>query len=207
MPLNPAFEEPPIPESAQGSGAAPTTSRAAQTPRPVPGPRPAPVPRPAPRPGPAARVTPAAGPVPGPRPTPTPEPSVSGAVPQVQLIPASAEGAPAAADEAVDLLLDSGRAPGEILVLTTGELHPWAAHELSFGEAGYWAQQAAADDVFHADARESGRLTGRPIVVLAVNGDAGAAARLLPAVRALAGTLLVVCGDSKVLDTAPVAGV
>ena len=64
--------------------------------------------------------------------------------PQIQLIPAPADGALDAAGEAVDLLLDSGRAPGDILVLTTGEPHPWAAHELSFGEDAYWAQHDAA---------------------------------------------------------------
>jgi len=50
----------------------------------------------------------------------------------------------------VDLLLDSGRSPGDVLVLTTGEQHPWAAHEVSFGEASYWAQHDAGDDVFYA---------------------------------------------------------
>ncbi|NED89623.1 hypothetical protein G3I76_57310, partial [Streptomyces sp. SID11233] len=69
---------------------------------------------------------------------------------QIQLIPAPADGALDAAEEAVDLLLDSGRAPGEVLVVTTGEAHPWTAHELSFGEAAYWAQHDAGDDVFYA---------------------------------------------------------
>ncbi|MEK8145092.1 hypothetical protein NKH18_37835 [Streptomyces sp. M10(2022)] len=89
---------------------------------------------------------------------------------QFQLIPASVEGALDAADEAVDLLLDSGRAPSDILVLTTGEQHPWAAHELSFGEAAYWAQQAAGDDVFFAHASAGDRVKSRPVVVVAVNG-------------------------------------
>lgn len=79
----------------------------------------------------------------------TPGPSAKAAAPaavtpQIQLIPASAEGALDAAEEAVDLLLESGRAPGEVLVITTGDPHPWAAHELSFGEAAYWAQHDAA---------------------------------------------------------------
>ena len=101
--------------------------------------------------------------------------------PQIQLIPASADGALDAADEAVDLLLDSGRAPGDVLVLTTGEQHPWAAHELSFGEASYWAQHDAGDDVFYADAAAAERAAARPVVVVAVNGGADdAAARALP---------------------------
>lgn len=116
---------------------------------------------------------------------------------QLQLIPAPADGAVDAADEAVDLLLDSGRAPGEILVLTTGETHPWAAHELSFGEASYWAQHNVADDVFYADAAAE-RATGRPVVVVAVNGASDeVTAKALPAAMARAGTLLVVCGDPQ----------
>jgi hypothetical protein len=111
------------------------------------------------------------------------------------LIPAPADGAVDAADETVDLLLDTGRAPGEIMVLTTGDQHPWAAHELTFGEASYWAQHDAADDVFYADINAS-RVTGRPVVVVAVNGgDDESLALALADALALAGVLLIVCGD------------
>ncbi|MDG4866376.1 hypothetical protein P8605_50305, partial [Streptomyces sp. T-3] len=103
------------------------------------------------------------------------------ATPQIQLIPASAEGALDAAEEAVDLLLDSGRAPGDILVLTTGDPHPWAAHELSFGESAYWAQHAAGDDVFYAAAADTARASTRPVVVVALNGGSDdVAATALP---------------------------
>ena len=169
MPLIP--EEPQIHESAQGPRATPASGRTAPTPRPVPGPRPAAPPRPG-RPGPApARAGPRTHAAASPRPLaaePRPpvrrragQPRLAGA-PQIQLIPASADGALDAADEAVDLLLDSGRAPGEVLVLTTGEQHPWAAHELSFGEAAYWAQHDAGDDVFYADAAARRRVP-RPV--------------------------------------------
>ncbi|WP_399420538.1 hypothetical protein, partial [Streptomyces sp. WAC05292] len=135
-------------------------------------------------------------------------PSVSAAVPQIQLIPASAEGALDAAEEAVDLLLDTGRAPGDVLVLTTGDLHPWAAHELSFGEAAYWAQHDAGDDVFYADAAQAARASGRPVVVVAVNGGpASAAAAVLPVALARAGALLIVCGDPKEINSVLGAGV
>ncbi|MGW5799426.1 hypothetical protein, partial [Streptomyces bacillaris] len=107
-------------------------------------------------------------------------------------IPAPAGGALDAAEEAVDLLLDSGRAPGDILVLTTGEQHPWATHELSFGEAAYWAQQDAGDDVFFADASAVDRAKPRPVVVVAVNGDADeTVARALPVARDRAAALLL----------------
>ncbi|MER7758950.1 hypothetical protein [Streptomyces sp. NPDC097619] len=195
MPLSP--EEPQIHESAQGPRVAPAPGRVAQTPRPVPGPRPAPRPAPpAPRPVAAA-----------PRPAPS-TPSVSTAVPQVQLIPASAEGALDAAEEAVDLLLETGRAPGDILVLTSGEAHPWAAHELSFGEAAYWAQHDAADDVFYADATQAGRAARRPVVVFAANGGTAEGIEgILSVALGRAAALLIVCGDPAQINSVLGAGV
>ncbi|MEV5240649.1 hypothetical protein AB0K89_16340 [Streptomyces cinnamoneus] len=196
MPLIP--EEPQIHESVPGPRAVPAAGRPAMTPRPVPGPRPAPA-----RSG---DPGPRSGPVPGPRP-PRPAAGAPAATAQVQLIPAPAEGALGAADEAVDLLLDTGRAPGEVLVLTTGDPHPWAAHELSFGEASYWAQHDAGDDVFYA-AADAERATPRPVVVVAVNGGSDAeVARALPAAMARAGALLIVCGDPKRVNTLLSAGV
>ncbi len=126
----------------------------------------------------------------------------------MQSIPASADGALDAAEEAVDLLLDAGRAPGDILVLTTGEQHPWAVHELSFGEASYWAQLDAREDVFFADAASLDRAFDRPVVVVALNGGADdTAARVLPAALDRAGALLVVCGDADRVNSALNAGV
>ncbi|MFF1833070.1 hypothetical protein ACFVXE_02440 [Streptomyces sp. NPDC058231] len=206
MPLIP--EEPQIHESAQGPRVTPATGRTAPTPRPVPGPRSAAMPRPG---------------IPGPRPArpapPAQRPqSTSGqprtarsehrSAPQIQVIPAPADGALDAADEAVDLLLDSGRAPGDILVLTTGEQHPWAVHELSFGEAAYWAQHDAGDDVFFAGAAAAGRVKSRPVVVVAVNGDVDdVTTRALPRARECAGALLIVCGDPQRIDAVLGAGV
>ena len=135
-------------------------------------------------------------------------PVASSATPQIQLIPASAEGALDAAEEAVDLLLDAGRAPGDVLVITTGEQHPWAAHELSFGEAAYWAQHDAGDDVFYTDASVAERAVSRPVVVVAVNGGSAAiAATALPLARARAGALLIVCGDPQQINSLLGAGV
>ncbi|WP_085212840.1 hypothetical protein [Streptomyces sp. Amel2xC10] len=212
MPLIP--EEPQIHESAQGPRATPASGRTAPTPRPVPGPRPAAPSRPG-RPGPLRPTPPAqraprdVAPKPGPSAPAAPAASAPAtAVPQIQLIPASADGALDAAEEAVDLLLDSGRAPGEVLVLTTGEQHPWTAHELTFGEASYWAQHDAGDDVFYADAAAVGRASARPVVVVAVNGGSDtAAATALPLARARAGALLIVCGDPQRINAALGAGV
>ncbi|MFG2196917.1 hypothetical protein [Streptomyces sp. NPDC048639] len=203
MPLIP--EEPQIHESVPGPRVSPAAGRTAPTPRPVPAPGPRPAPK---RPGPPGpQRGPAAPPAQcGPRDAAnSPAPA---AVPQIQLISASADGALDAAEEAVDLLLDSGRAPQEILVLTTGEQHPWAAHELSFGEASYWAQHDAGEDVFYADASVAERAGSRPVVVVAVNGGADdAAARALPTAMARAGVLLIVCGDPQRINSLIGAGV
>ncbi|HET6636069.1 MAG TPA: hypothetical protein VFH77_13710 [Streptomyces sp.] len=103
-----------------------------------------------------------------------------------------------AADEVVDRVLDEGRAPGDVLLLTTGESHPWAQHELSFGADAYWSQLADGDDVFCADAAAAAELTRRAVVVLAVNGGTDAqAAEALPAALAKATAQLVVCGDPQ----------
>ncbi|GHF83289.1 hypothetical protein GCM10010504_60010 [Streptomyces griseus] len=93
-------------------------------------------------------------------------------------------------------------------MLTTGEQHPWAAHELSFGEAAYWAQHDAGDDVFFADASFAQKAGSRPVVVVAVNdADRTAAARTLPVARDRAAALLIVCGDPQTINSALGAGV
>ncbi|MFB7916126.1 hypothetical protein [Streptomyces sp. NPDC056061] len=200
-------EEPQIHESAQGPRATPAAGRTASTPRPVPGPRSAATPRPGrPGPGPARPAPPAQ------RPQPTSGASQTArqenrSAPQIQLIPASAGGALDAADEAVDLLLDSGRAPGDILVLTTGDDHPWAAHELSFGETAYWAQHEAGEDVFFARAEAADRLRPRPVVVVAVNDGGDGVAAALSGARARAGALMIVCGDPERINAVLGAGV
>ncbi|MFJ4757882.1 hypothetical protein [Streptomyces sp. NPDC088763] len=213
MPLIP--EEPQIHESAQGPRATPASGRTAPTPRPVPGPRPAAPPRPG-RPGPLRPTPPAqrtprdVGAVkPGPSaPAAAAVSAPAPAAPQIQLIPASPEGALDAAEEAVDLLLDSGRAPGEVLVITTGEQHPWAAHELSFGEAAYWAQHDAGDDVFYAGASMAGRAASRQVVVVALNGGTDeVTAATLPLALGRAGALLIVCGDPQRINSVLGAGV
>lgn len=102
------------------------------------------------------------------------------------------------ADDTVDRLLDEGRAPSSVLLLTTGGLHPWAEHELSFGEDSYWSQLAEGDDVFCAHASAAARVGRRPVVVLAVNGGTDEEiTRALPAALEKAGETLVVCGDPE----------
>ncbi len=114
----------------------------------------------------------------------------------MQYLAASPGDALERADEAVDQLLESGRGPGDVLVLTVGEPHPWQQHELSFGEERYWAQLTEGDDVFYADAALS-RPVRREVVVLVVNdGSADRAAQAVREALGHAGALLVVCGPA-----------
>ncbi|WP_045698896.1 hypothetical protein [Streptomyces rubellomurinus] len=175
---------------ATGGAPAPATTTVA-APAMVPGPRPAP-PRPAP-PRAAGSGAPPRIPKPGPAPR-----RQTPAAPQVEVQRIAATPAQALdrADEAVDHLLDAGRDPGQILVLTVGEAHPWQQHELSFGEERYWAQLAEGGDVFYADAALD-RPARREAVVLVANG--GPAARSAEAYAKALGhatALLVVCGDA-----------
>jgi hypothetical protein len=89
----------------------------------------------------------------------------------------------------------------------TGPQHPWAAHELSFGEAAYWAQHDAREDVFFADGSSAGRAASRPVVVVAVNGGEDAVAGVLTRALELAASLLVVCGDPQRINAVLGAGV
>ncbi|MDI5973039.1 hypothetical protein POF50_027450 [Streptomyces sp. SL13] len=198
MPLIP--EEPQIHESVTGPLAAAGGTRTPQAPRPVPVPGPRPGPRPAP---PRATRTHSSPGRPGPvRPAQAnPQPQQTGGSPQIQLVSATVATAVSAADDAVDNLLDSGRAPTDILVLTSGDQHPWAQHELSFGAESYWRQQDEAGDVFYA-AATAAQAVKRPVVVLAMNdGTDEATSAALPAALALAGEILVFCGDPERVNT------
>lgn len=191
-------EEPKIHPNVPGPRASAGTTRSPQGSRPsvpVPGPRPGPRPVPgrtvparaasSPRPAPAVRAQAASE-------------EAARSAPRIQLVTATDATAVEAADDAVDGLLDEGCPPADVLVFTTGELHPWAQHELSFGEDAYWDQQADGGDVFYAHAEAADRVATRPVVVLAVNGGTDEqAARALPAVLARTGTRLIVCGDPQ----------
>ncbi|WP_173873182.1 hypothetical protein SALCHL_005021 [Streptomyces albus subsp. chlorinus] len=201
MPLTP--EEPQIYESVPGTRASAGASRTPQAPRPaapIPGPRP--VPRPAPprtdSKGPNTPGRPGA-PSRGNSPDQQSKPAAPAAgTAQIQLVAATEATAVEVADDTVDKLLDDGRAPGEILVLTTGAQHPWAEHELSFGEDAYWRQLGDAEDVFCAHTSSVSRTAQRPIVLLAVNGGTDPeVAAALPAALEKATEQLIVCGDPE----------
>ncbi|MGQ5230153.1 hypothetical protein [Streptomyces sp. yara] len=207
MPLIP--EEPQIHESAQGPRATPASGRTAPTPRPVPGPRPAAPSRPG-RPGPPRTARPPPGSARAPPCWRGSGTTGTGGCCWTRCArpAASVEGALDAAEDPATLSHHSGRTPGDVLVITTGEQHPWATHELSFGEASYWAQHDAGDDVFYTDAQVADRAEGRPVVVVAVNGGPeSVTATALKAAHARAGALLIVCGDPQRINSVLGAGV
>ena len=218
MPVFP--EEPEIHESIPGPGVPFPRESDAQAPRtpatssasPVINPTTSPVvpgqaaAGPGPRPGPPRPAPPrAVQPTPRPVRTPRPAPAAGRPAPAVRYLSATVGEALERADEAVDELIESGRRPGEILVLTVGEPHPWQTHELTFGEERYWAQLTEGVDVFYADLVET-RPTRREVVVLVVNdGSADRAAQAFRTALGHAGALLVVCGGPAPVGTATAA--
>jgi hypothetical protein len=200
MPLIP--EEPKIQQSTPGgrtSAAATRTPQASRPAAPVPGPRAhsRPAPPRADSKGPSSGRPPGA-PRGGNPQRPAATPSAPPGAAQIELVSATDATAVDVADETVDKLLDEGAQPGDVLVVTTGEQHPWAQHELSFGEDSYWRQFAEGEDVFCVHNAALSRIGRRGVVVLAVNGGTDAqAAEALPAALAKAGSTLYVVGDPQ----------
>ncbi|MGA4544799.1 hypothetical protein ACPA54_32890 [Uniformispora flossi] len=183
-------------KSAAPKPSAPRNPAHASVPKPGP-PRPA-----APKPGPPRPAQPAADAEPAPATPATPaavpaarKPERSSG-PDIRLVSATPETALDVADETVDRLLDEGTAPDTILVLTTGEAHPWQQHEESFGSEPYWRQYTEGNDVFYARALGD-RPLRRDTVVLVVNGFADPARSTDALVTAIgSGTAaVIVCGD------------
>ncbi|MBC3844197.1 hypothetical protein GXW82_40630 [Streptacidiphilus sp. 4-A2] len=194
-PLVPSNDETDATARTTPSPVAPTLSTPG-APRPIPRPGP-PVRRPdagpariVPKPGPAPR-NPAAPVAPESAPAASTAPEI-----EIQRIEVGPGAALERADELVDALLEAGRAPGQILVLTTGGPHPWQQHEESFGAEHYWAQLGEAQDVFYAGAAAC-RPVRREVVVLVVNGGSAAAvSRAVATARSHATGLLVLCGNA-----------
>jgi hypothetical protein len=112
------------------------------------------------------------------------------------------ERAVAVADDAVDLLLDAGYAPGQVALLTTGRRHE---QQRSVVEAGGWA--AYWDEFFAGESVFYGHVLGfkgleRTAVVLAVNGfrDAERARSLLYTGLSRARVRLVVLGPRAAME-------
>ena len=115
----------------------------------------------------------------------------------VRYLAARAEDAVAAADDAVEQLMDEGWEPGQIALLTTGSRHPVQKEQIGlYGYEGYWDEFFAATDVFYGHVLGFKGLE-RPVVVLAVNGFGSAerARQLLYVGLSRARSLLVVVGD------------
>jgi hypothetical protein len=88
----------------------------------------------------------------------------------VELIDVPAADAVAAADDAVERLLEDGWEPGQIALLTTKYRHPEQDNQIRhLGRAGYWATYFGDRDVFYSSVQGFKGLE-RSVVVLAVNG-------------------------------------
>lgn len=121
--------------------------------------------------------------------------------PSVRFIPTVADEAIAAADDAVDALIDEGWKPGNICLLTTGRRHPIQVERTDFhDQAGYWDTYFDEDDVFYGHVLGCKGLERRA-VVLCVN-ESGAKERSrerLYVGMSRATDELVVVGDPEVI--------
>ncbi|HEY1134013.1 MAG TPA: NERD domain-containing protein [Nocardioides sp.] len=121
--------------------------------------------------------------------------------PAVRFVPSPTGDALDAADDAVDLLLEEGWAPGGVALLTTGHRHPeQIATTERVGHEGYWSSYFAAEDVFYGHVLGCKGLE-RPAVVLCVNeaGDRDRARERLYVGMSRATDQLVVVGDPDVV--------
>lgn len=120
----------------------------------------------------------------------------------VRVVDVSAEDAVAAADDAVETLLDEGWEPGQVALLTTGRRHPEQRHTVELaGYREYWDDFFAGEDVFYGHVLGFKGLE-RPVVVLCVNGfrDTERAREILYTGLSRASALLVVVGPRALVE-------
>ncbi|WP_459384074.1 nuclease-related domain-containing DEAD/DEAH box helicase [Arthrobacter humicola] len=122
----------------------------------------------------------------------------------VRRVVCNTEDALDAADECVEALMDEGWSPNQIALLTTKSRHPVHQERFDAGSiAEYWLDFHANNDVFYGHVLGFKGLE-RSAVVLCVNGfkDLGRAAEQLHVGLSRARSLLVVVGDSGLLESA-----
>jgi len=120
----------------------------------------------------------------------------------VRVVDVPYDDAIAAADDAVEALLDEGWEPGQIALLATGPRHPEQRNAVDHGGyAAYWDDFFAGTDVFYGHVLGFKGLE-RTVVVLAVNGfrEAERARRMLYTGLARARVLLVVAGPRAEIE-------
>ena len=120
----------------------------------------------------------------------------------VRIVDVPVEDAVAAADDAVDALLEEGWRPGHIALLTTRNRHPEQVNAVDVGgHAAYWDAFFAGEDVFYGHVLNFKGLE-RPAVVLAVNGfrDPRRVRQMLYTGLSRARSLLVVAGPRALVE-------
>ncbi len=121
---------------------------------------------------------------------------------KVRLVDVPYDDAIAAADDAVEALLDEGWGPGQIALLATGRRHPEQRNAVDHGgHAAYWDDFFAGTDVFYGHVLGFKGLE-RTAVVLAVNGfrETERARRMLYTGMSRARAMLVVTGPRTEIE-------
>ena len=121
---------------------------------------------------------------------------------RVRLVDCPADEIMGCADDAVDVLLDEGCAPGQIALLATGPRHNLQREAVDVGGyAAYWNDFLAGEDVFYGHVLGFKGLE-RQVVVLAVNGfrDLTRAREMLYVGLSRARALLVVVGERSLVE-------
>jgi hypothetical protein len=120
----------------------------------------------------------------------------------VRVVDVPYDDAIAAADDAVESLLEEGWEPGQIALLATGARHPEQRNAVDHGGyAAYWDDFFASTDVFYGHVLGFKGLE-RTVVVLAVNGfrERELARRMLYTGLSRARVLLVVAGPRAEIE-------
>lgn len=125
---------------------------------------------------------------------------LGGEGPAVKYVPCSAEDAMDAGDDEIDVLLDAGWRPEDVVLLTTGSRHPEQKERQAEGNAAYWDSFWDAEQVFYGHVLGFKGLERRAVVLVVNEQSAVERSReRLYVGLSRARDQLVVCGDPEFL--------
>ncbi len=126
---------------------------------------------------------------------------LGGSGPEVRYVACSAEEALAAADDAVDELLDAGWRPQDVALLTTGSRHPEQAARQAGGQQAYWDSFWDDSQVFYGHVLGFKGLERRAVVLALNESESHERSReRLYVGLSRARDQLVVCGDPAFIE-------